>query len=68
MVAKEAQAKKFKPGPRVWFGTVGQLKGGGEFPVQMARYMVENSGTMEDGPVQIFTWHMLICELGAVYL
>ena len=27
--------------------------------------MVEHYGTMEDGPVPVFAWHLIICEVGA---
>ena len=45
-----------------------QLKGGGEFPVQMARYVVEHSGTMEDGPVPVFSWYLILCEIDAGHM
>ena len=44
------------------------LKGGGEFPVESASYVVENSGTIEDGPVPVFAWYLFICEVGAGHL
>ena len=30
--------------------------------------MVENSGTIEDGPVPVFAWYLFICEVGAGHL
>ena len=30
--------------------------------------MVENSGIMENGPVPLFAWCLLICEVGAGHL
>ena len=42
------------------------IEGGGEFLVQMSRYVVESSVTIEGVPVPIFAWYLLICELGAV--
>ena len=30
-----------------------------------ARYVVEHSGTTEDGPVPAFKWNLLLCEVGA---
>ena len=30
--------------------------------------MIDHSVAMEDGPVPVFTWHMLICEVGAGHL
>ena len=44
------------------------LKGGGDFPVESSRYMFEHSGIMEDGPVPVFTWYLLLCEVGAGHL
>ena len=45
-----------------------QIEGRGEFPVQTARYKVGYSVTMEDGPVPVFVWYFLPCEVGAGYL
>ena len=39
--------------------------GGGEFPVETARYVVAHSGTMEDGQVPVFAGHLLLCDVGA---
>ena len=44
------------------------LEGGGDFSVESARYVVEHSGTMEDGPVPIFAWYWLLFEIGAIHL
>ena len=52
----------------VRFGTVDHLEGGDEFPIKIARYMVDNSVTMEDVPVPVFTLHLILCEVGAGHL
>ena len=45
-----------------------ELEGGGEFPVEMAGYMVDHSGAVEDGLVPVFPWHLFLCEVGAGHL
>ena len=45
-----------------------QIKGGGNFPVQTARYMVGHSGTMGDGPMPVFACHLIFYEVGADHL
>ena len=44
------------------------LEGRCDFPVQTARYVVDHYGTMENGPVLVLAWHILICETGAGHL
>ena len=34
----------------------------------MAWYVVDYSGTMEDGPVPVFAGRIIICEVGAGHL
>ena len=67
-MVKEEQDKEFKPGLRVWLSTVNQLEWGGNFTVQTDRYMVEHSGTIEDGPVPVFAWNLPLCEAGAGHM
>ena len=45
-----------------------QIEGRGEFHVEIARYVVRHSGTMEDEPVPVFVCHLILCEVGTVYL
>ena len=45
-----------------------ELKGGGEIPVYTAGYVIDHSEAMEDVPVPVFTWPLLIREVGAVHL
>ena len=44
------------------------MKGGGEFPVDTSRYVVEHYGTVEDVPIPVFAWHMLLCEVSVGHL
>ena len=45
-MVEEACAEEFEPGLRVWFGAVDETKGGGDFPVEKARYVIEHSGAL----------------------
>ena len=67
-MVKETQAKQFKPGLRVRFGTMDYIERGCEFPVHMNRDVVAHSGTMEYGPVPVLAWHLLLCEVDAGHL
>ena len=53
-MVEETQVEEFEPGSRIWFGAVEELKGGGQFPVEMDGYMVDHYGAVEDGPVPVF--------------
>ena len=68
LVVEETQAEYLEPGSRIWFGAGDELKGGGQFPVDMDGYMVDHSGAVEDVPLPVLPWHMFLCELGTGYL
>ena len=46
---------------------MGDLEGGGEFPVDTSKDVIENYGAVEDVPAPVLMWHLILFEVHAGY-